>query len=330
MLSFLSKIFSVRYDEKTRRIILTLLGLRFKFASKALMNNKFSEFRDAGGDITQAPKADGLFRVIQLANLEILKRVNEICKEHNLDMWLTFGTLLGAVRHKGFIPWDDDIDVEMPRDDYNKIKEIIDSMGENSPLYTELIHSKNDVNIFLKIRHRNIPHTFIDITPIDETKTQLTKKQRLALSNKIKFYRRLMNIKIRNFIKNKDEKGVLEYISKKSEQFFKFSDKQNIENSDLVWGIDFQHKMNDYLVYSHSTYFPLKEIEFEGVNFKCVNDEHTFLTEMYGSYMSWPSKLYAHHSAFKEGQTIEGYFGKKGYEELQKFLGMSAEELEKI
>ena len=330
MLSHFKNVFSVRFDEVTRRNIITILGFRIKLASKALTNNKFQEFRDAGGNITDAPKADGLFRIIQLTNFEILKRVNEICKQHDLKMWLTFGTLLGAYRHKGFIPWDDDIDIEMPREDYNRLISIMKENSEKSDLYTELIHAENDVNIFLKIRHKKIGNCFIDITPIDEIGEKLTKKQRLCLSNKIKFYRRLMNFKIRPLLKMNNESGLVDYINKKSEAFFKFSKKPKLKDSDIVWGIDYQHRFNPYLVHSHSTYFPLKEIEFEGEIFNCVNDVETFLSEMYGNFMAWPSKLYAHHSAFKEGQTVRGYYGDKDFEELKKFLNMSEEELENI
>ena len=328
-MSFFSKIFSIRFDEVTRRTIITLLGFKIRLAGKALKNNKFQEFKDAGGDISEAPKADGLYRILQLANFEILKKVDKICKDNNLNLWLTFGTLLGAVRHKGFIPWDDDIDVEMPRDDYNKLIEILKA-DTDSDLHAELVHGKKDVNIFLKIRHKHIPHIFIDITPIDYTNKRLSKKGRLSLSNKIKFFRRLMNLKIRFYIKNNNEKDLLNYINKKSEKFFKFISTQNIENSDVVWGIDFQHKMNAYLVYNYSTYFPLKEIDFEGYTFKCPNDIDTFLTEMYGNYMSWPSKLYAHHSAFSKNQTLRGYFGDNGVEYLTKFINMTEDELGKI
>ena len=329
MLSILKKIFSIRFDEVTRRTIITFLGFKIRLAGKALKENKYSKFRDAGGDITQAPKADGLFRIIQLANLEILKRVDEICKQNNLDLWLTFGTMLGAVRHKGFIPWDDDIDVEMPRDHYNKLIAIINSM-DNSDLYTELIHSKKDVNIFLKIRHKKIPHIFIDITPIDYTNKKLSKNGRLKLSRKIKFFRRLMNLKIRPLLKENKEKQILEYIFEKSQNFFKFTATPQIEQSDIVWGIDYQHRFNDYLVYSYDTYFPLKEIEFEGYKFKCVNDEKTFLLEMYGQYMNWPSKIYAHHFIFKKDQSVKDYFGAKAFEELKLFLNKTEEELENI
>ncbi len=63
-------------------------------------------------------------RKLQLKELEILEQFKKICEEHALTYYLTFGTLLGAVRHKGFIPWDDDIDVMMPIRDMEKLERI--------------------------------------------------------------------------------------------------------------------------------------------------------------------------------------------------------------
>lgn len=60
----------------------------------------------------------------QLKLLEILVYFRDFCNEHNLRFWLAAGTCLGAVRHKGFIPWDDDLDVQMPREDYDKLIEL--------------------------------------------------------------------------------------------------------------------------------------------------------------------------------------------------------------
>ena len=69
-------------------------------------------------------------RKLQLEELKILKMFKKICEENDLRYYLLGGTLLGAVRHDGFIPWDDDVDVCMPREDYEKFQKIADEQLE--------------------------------------------------------------------------------------------------------------------------------------------------------------------------------------------------------
>ena len=67
---------------------------------------------------------DQTLRKLQLCELDILKAIKKVCNENDIRFFLASGTLLGAVRHQGFIPWDDDIDIEMPYDDYLRFQEI--------------------------------------------------------------------------------------------------------------------------------------------------------------------------------------------------------------
>ena len=84
------------------------------------MNNKYKEKA-----LTQQE-----VRKIQLKSLEILLYFKKICDENNLTFYLCGGCCIGSVRHSGFIPWDDDIDVFMPRKDYNKLQKIWNKVAD--------------------------------------------------------------------------------------------------------------------------------------------------------------------------------------------------------
>ena len=119
-------------------------------------------------------------REIQLAELEVLLRFDEICKNNNYKYFLSCGTLLGAIRHKGFIPWDDDVDVMMPREDFQKFcawiianpqKDLEFCSRANTPNYVYGIPRLSDKRyryISNKTNMKNIEiGAFIDIYPID-------------------------------------------------------------------------------------------------------------------------------------------------------------------
>ena len=81
---------------------------------------------------------DSTRKKIWAIELDILIEFDRICKKHGLKYFLMCGTLLGAIRHKGFIPWDDDIDVAMPRDDFNKLNTLQDEFKHPFFLQTPL------------------------------------------------------------------------------------------------------------------------------------------------------------------------------------------------
>lgn len=91
-----------------------------------------------------------MLRRQQLRMLDILLYVDKVCKEHNIRYWLSSGTLLGAVRHGGFIPWDDDLDIEMLREDYEKFLKVF---PENKDFALQTRHNdKYYLLPFAKIR----------------------------------------------------------------------------------------------------------------------------------------------------------------------------------
>ena len=121
-------------------------------------------------------------RDIQSVSLNILKYAHELCEKNEIRYWLIYGTLLGAVRHKGFIPWDDDIDIAMTRDDYNLFLEVLkqDAKKENNPFYLDHFTTSVDYPYYIlricdsryKLVFENTKHIsgiFIDVYPFDDT-----------------------------------------------------------------------------------------------------------------------------------------------------------------
>ena len=91
---------------------------------------------------------------------EILDVINEICVKHNLRYSLAYGTLIGAVRHGGFIPWDDDIDIIMPRSDYNRFIDIWQKENPKDYVLQNKTFDSDFVQNFTKIRKNNT--TFLE------------------------------------------------------------------------------------------------------------------------------------------------------------------------
>ena len=75
-------------------------------------------------DFSQYNPEGSTLRKMQLRILDILVEIDKVCRKHGIGYWIDFGTLLGAVRHGGFIPWDDDLDIAMTSEDFQKFLEI--------------------------------------------------------------------------------------------------------------------------------------------------------------------------------------------------------------
>lgn len=129
-------------------------------------------------------------RKLQLTELEILDEIKRICEKFSLRYCLIGGTLLGAVRHKGFIPWDDDLDIVMPRSDYEKFCEVCSTELDKKYYLHNINTDKKYWLAFAKIRkhntifdEKNISHLnvkkgiYVDVFPLDYSKGEDSKGQ---------------------------------------------------------------------------------------------------------------------------------------------------------
>lgn len=254
-------------------------------------------------------KASGTLRNMQLVYLELLRFVVNICDKYGLEYWVTYGTLLGAVRHRGFIPWDDDLDISMMREDYNKLIEVLpteiekyDFFKENCGL-TRLVtkdenyfkdfysvydlgndehFEKNDLSksLFLQLAWMK-PYIKLDIFPFDYIKNDsLDYYNKNYLGHKY-YFRVLFN----EGYSLPDEFD---------EQFSKLG--YSIEETDYIGEAIDATFFENFGGFNKDLIFPLKTIIFEGYEFKSPNKPHELLKLWYGdTYMDIPSKLWVHN-----------------------------------
>lgn len=284
------------YSE-TRNLI-TILGFKIKIAKREIakerQENVFYQYKKNKIDITKVPPAQGLLRDIQLANLALLKELAYVCEKNNFKYILDAGTLLGAVRHSRFIPWDDDIDILMFREDYEKIVSAFKNTTRDSDIYAEY-HRDKDTNsqYFIKIKHKKCPFLGVDIFPLDSYGKHLSLKEQLIATNKICKILKHLKKEIDPNISNKETKTILTKTMKENILLSSAN-----ENGDFVYGVDFAHKLKNWFL-DRDIVLPLRKIQFEDSAYTTVNKPKEFLKNIYGDYMKYPKKMKILHYSYK-------------------------------
>ena len=288
----LNNIFSISDYGETHHL-LRLFGLKIKFPKREYAlkkkENLYYHYKKNNIDITTLPPAEGQIRDIQLANLVLLKELDYVCKENGLKYWLDFGTLLGAVRHKGFIPWDDDIDTGMMREDYDKIIEAFQKSSRNPDIFAEDTYLGKSQTI-IKVKHKKCPHLFVDIFPHEYSNEVQNKKERLDKTKELFKLRKKLSSdksldtskKVVNEVKNLQSKII--------------PDKYT-EKSDIQCSLEYFYT-EPLWVHSYDTVFPLKTISFEGFEAGCIKKPEEYLTDIFGDYTGYPNKIGFAHSAY--------------------------------
>ena len=239
---------------------------------------------------------------IQELGIQILEVFHQFCKENQLTYYMAGGTLLGAVRHKGFIPWDDDIDLMMPRPDYEKMIRLfhhdryrVDSC-ETNPDYATPFARVWDTQTFLRWDIvKEIPlGVFIDIFPIDGYPED--EKICKMHMNVLKFRKAQINSVIRKgYIEGEKYQGVkkyLKYVWRKSANEYarlmnQTGKKYAFSSCDYV-GVTtttahiFKER-NPKTIFQETVYLPFQHLELPA-----PSGYDVYLKHLYGNYMQLP------------------------------------------
>ena len=246
----------------------------------------------------------------QLEQLDMLRDFAEICREHDIKWWLCSGTLIGAARHGGFVPWDDDIDVSMLKKDFRKLERVMRSLESEKYIF-QTIHSDVEyVNIFGCFRKRTgrrageeqkigysqyegIGFDVFCIEPSNRLAAHLAKFFYCNLQHPTRYIR---------------HKGLRRFCIRTVQLLC-----LGLINPVLrLIGLVNPRKQYHYKLgsgfYRSAFYvediFPLATMEFEGVSFPVPKDTDAYLTKIYGDWRKLPSeeaiRKAIHHQIYKD------------------------------
>ncbi len=260
-----------------------------------------------------------LLKKIQSCEIGILGQIDALCKKHGLEYFSIGGTTLGAVRHEGFIPWDDDIDIAMPRGDYEKFLEVAKkelpegftlqhySTEPLTPFYFTKI--RRDGTRFVEYYLRDLPihhGVFVDIFPFDNIPdNKYLVKPHYYLCRF--FYQLFLSKSVNRVCSSRLEqvgqykKGYKHYIRKTLHFLLKPMPKKWIVGA-LDWSCrmfngrpteKMAHIVRRRLAVSSGMLHPLREMKFETMTIPVPNDYDAYLRNQYGDYMTIPTGVKA-------------------------------------
>ena len=319
MFKFLKYIFSV--EEHFNKTIFRFLGFKISFKSKyAKLNAKVVELEQKLNtyeymqnyfiDVTKLPKARGTLRKVQKIQANFLHILHLILKKYNISYWINYGTLLGAVRHKGFIPWDDDLDLGMMREDYLKVPEIF---NKELSSYGFSIRLDSAIKFYWEYSPSQrfqlgeiYPHDlyFKKITDENEKK-DLDKKANLCYQEFLKEFD-LRESRKSFALYNEIEFNKIQKLIEKLTKNIVLDNNKEISDGNIFVGAEILPYgcANNY---TYDTIFPLKELSFEGCVVNVPSDYDKYLTTLFGNYWLLPKNTIRNH--LTESNDIENRFG---------------------
>ena len=211
--------------------------------------------------------------------------VSNVCRKYDLEYWLEAGTHLGAVRHGGFIPWDDDIDVGMMRKDYEKFLEVgkfeIKQHNLEKNLKMRLLRHGNNILYFIQISYSGF--AILDIFPSDYIENPPDNIKELYFKEKSNFKSNILN----GMGYSDAVKEIYSHLNLSYEP-----------QSFVIPGVERSAK-GVFHVQDVNELFPLKKILFRGTEYYSFKNDDYHLTKLYGDWESLPKVLKRHNRMYK-------------------------------
>ncbi len=236
-------------------------------------------------------------RELQMMQLEILKYIDQLCKKHKLKYYLFSGTLLGAIRHKGFIPWDDDLDICMPRPDFIKLIKIMRKHSNRNYSLKCVELSKKEYNYcFAKMIDNNTVAVevdkfqgddlgiWVDIFPLDGAGNNFEEAEAFAYKNK-RYVKQILGLEAGRKMNIKGK--ILYLIGRKGINRLLMHNvkRKNFYNCKYVMDIV---STCPPVIFNGDSFQGERTEMFEGIEFNVPNNAEDVLETIFGNYLELP------------------------------------------
>lgn len=269
-----------------------------------------------------------ILRRIHDCELEIVQEIDRICTENGLKYYLFYGSLIGALRHQGFIPWDEDMDVAMPREDYETFLRIAPNVLKEKFMLDDISTNPQYFNPFAKVRNKNTVFAirdlrdyhgnqglWVDIFPLD-----LSDASEAEIAQRIRYTHRLragirqhrhMNTLVGAKLRTKVLCNAIALIPDKKlwQKMKALHTAEKTGRQYVAYGSDIGDKYPKRAIFSVDAFEPARTVPFEGVPLRIPCRSEELLTRIYGDYMQIPPKekqitFYPDWIVFEDGTKI--------------------------
>lgn len=254
----------------------------------------------------ELPKADDELRLVQLVCSRLLRDFDALCERENLSYWLQSGTLLGAFRHGGFVPWDDDVDLAMTRSDFNKLCDVVKE-SETFCITEVFDFCPRCRQIRFRYRDEMVP-CFLDVFPFDlsscfpDESCKRIVRDRKDLVDRLETDRAFRSWNIYNqavpvdsALGAKIRDAYASAVEKEYSEGEGFLTDDHSAARSVVYGLDNCDNFAGWpLAYAYDIIFPLERIEFEDALLYGPQDPSAVLRIEYDDYLELPSDLLSH------------------------------------
>ena len=254
------------------------------------------------------------FRRMQILQIDLISEVDRVCRKHDIRYTISCGTLLGAIRHKGYIPWDDDADITMLREDFEKFRKVAHEMNPEIAFYQDHYTDPEYLWEFSKIRRTGTKFirvgqehikcktgVAIDIFPLDDVPKSVLGQ--ILLDIDCFFLRKILYSRVGKV----NSKGIdklwyaflslfsVDYVYKRVEHYAKKSRNDSPNRVRLLLFPRFgkkgeNHPLKEKYSMPKKWFLERAEYEFEGHQFYGIKEYDAFLRYCYNNYMALPDE----------------------------------------